>query len=47
MSVDMSKSHPEMDREQHEWTYNLFLRGALWLTVIASGVLVGMAIFLV
>lgn len=47
MSVDLSNSHPEMDKDQHEWTYSLFLRGALWLTVVVAGVLVGMAIFLV
>lgn len=46
MRVDLSKSHPDMDCRQHEWTYKLFLKLTLYVTVVAAAVLVGMALFL-
>lgn len=46
MRVDLSKSHPDMDYRQHEWTYKLFLKLTLYATVAVAAVLVGMALFL-
>jgi len=47
MSVDTSDGHPAMDYREHTRTYEVFLVGTKWLTILVVAILVGMAIFLV
>lgn len=46
MSVDMSDSHPEMDVEQHETTYEGFILATKICTVFIVLTLIAMAYFL-
>jgi hypothetical protein len=47
MGVDLSASHPAMDKDEHEKTYRLFVKGVIWVTVLVALILGGMAAFLV
>jgi len=47
MSVDTSGGHPAMDYEEHERTYEGFIRGTVIMLVLIILTLVGMAYFLV
>jgi CHASE3 domain sensor protein len=47
MSVDLTKSHKAMDAQQHERTYNAFVKAVVFCTGLIILVLVMMAIFLV
>ncbi len=47
MSIDTSDGHPAMDYREHVRTYDVFLKGAIVLTVLNAVILLGMLIFLV
>ncbi|MGD9867151.1 MAG: aa3-type cytochrome c oxidase subunit IV [Hyphomicrobiales bacterium] len=47
MSIDMSKSHPAMDRKEHERTYDGFVKATVGTVAGCVLVLALMAIFLV
>lgn len=46
MSVDFSKSHAAMDREEHVNTYGLFMKLVKWGTASVGLILILMAYFL-
>lgn len=47
MHIDPAEGHPAMDYAEHERSYNLFLKGALYLLVGVIAIIVLLAIFVV
>jgi len=47
MSVDTSDGHPAMDYKEHVRTYEGFITGAKWGTILVVLIVAGMAVFLV
>lgn len=47
MNIDTSQSHPAMDYRAHFETYRVFIRVAMWGSIIIAIILALMAAFLV
>lgn len=47
MGVDMTGASPQMDYDEHQRTYRLFVRGTVILTVATVVILALLGIFLV
>lgn len=47
MGIDYSGGHEAHDYDEHRNTYDLFIKGTIYLTVIVVLILIGMALFLV
>ena len=47
MHIDPKAGHPAMDYAEHSKTYNLFLKGALYLLISVVAIMVFLAIFVV
>lgn len=47
MRIDPSEGHPAMDYAEHERTYKLFLKGAIYLVLSVVAIIVLLTIFVV
>jgi hypothetical protein len=47
MHIDPKECHPSMDYVEHQKTYKLFLKGALYLLVSVIAIMVFLAVFVV
>ena len=47
MKIDPSECHPAMDYSEHQKSYKLFLKGALYLLVVVIAIMGALAIFVV
>jgi hypothetical protein len=47
MHIDPKECHPEMDYNEHQKTYGLFLKGTAYLIVSVVALMVLLAVFVV
>lgn len=45
MTIDTSDGHEAMDYAEHERTYRVFVKGAIWLTAACLVILALLALF--
>jgi hypothetical protein len=45
MKIDPAECHPDMDYDQHQQTYSLFIKMAVWGTLATAALVILLALF--